>query len=244
MDDDSRPEPKKFSERRGEAVQAAACLVSLGRHWKRLQGELEEYVMGLPKAGRAQKASDHRWLYFAYAYGAKRIVLFSSLGATRFDEGQDGRRVSFLPTSLEYIQIKVQIQNETVKISHREIPGFHWLGGIWRARGEVVICLDSHVEATPGWLEPLLWRIGEETFSLESIQKALSRRCIYAPVAHSGGGTHMVGTTIQHKEHTMRTLPGYIPGAMSTQTDITMILPSPLVEWSVLDTSVLCDVCS
>eukprot|EP00434_Breviolum_minutum_P020658 symbB.v1.2.018215.t1/scaffold1445.1/size118272/6 len=38
--------------------------------------------------------------------------------------------------------------------------------GIWRAKGEVVICLDSHVETTPGWLEPLLWRITEESVAL------------------------------------------------------------------------------
>ena len=52
---------------------------------------------------------------------------------------------------------------------------------------------------------------------------------IYTPVAHSGrGGGQMVDTTIEHKEHTMRTLTGYVLEAMSTQTDITMILPSPL----------------
>ena len=38
----------------------------------------------------------------------------------------------------------------------------------------------------------------------------------------------MVGTTIEHKEHSMRTLTEYTPGAMSTQTHTTMILPSPL----------------
>ena len=48
-----------------------------------------------------------------------------------------------------------------------------WLGGIWRARGEVVICLDSHVEATPGWLEPLLWRVGEDRNSLPLVALAL-----------------------------------------------------------------------
>lgn len=33
--------------------------------------------------------------------------------------------------------------------------------GAWRAKGEAVIFLDSHIEATPGWVEPLLARIEE-----------------------------------------------------------------------------------
>lgn len=33
--------------------------------------------------------------------------------------------------------------------------------GAWRARGETVVFLDSHIEATPGWIEPLLARIHE-----------------------------------------------------------------------------------
>merc|ERR1712176_651097 len=31
--------------------------------------------------------------------------------------------------------------------------------GVWRASSEVAIFLDSHIEATPGWIEPLLARI-------------------------------------------------------------------------------------
>ena len=34
--------------------------------------------------------------------------------------------------------------------------------GTWRASGEATIFLDSHIECTPGWAEPLLERIQED----------------------------------------------------------------------------------
>lgn len=34
--------------------------------------------------------------------------------------------------------------------------------GAWRAQAEVVVFLDSHIEASPGWLEPLLARIKQD----------------------------------------------------------------------------------
>jgi len=34
--------------------------------------------------------------------------------------------------------------------------------GAWRARGDVLIFLDSHIEATEGWIQPLLGRIKED----------------------------------------------------------------------------------
>ncbi|CAJ1379905.1 unnamed protein product [Effrenium voratum] len=85
LDDASRPEPEKFSQ----------------RQWQRLQGELEAHLQELPK------------------------VALVRLKARR----------GLMKARME---------------------------GIWRARGEIIVCLDSHVEATPGWLEPLLWRVAED----------------------------------------------------------------------------------
>lgn len=44
---------------------------------------------------------------------------------------------------------------------HRGIMGAR-MEGVWRADGAVAVFLDSHVEATPGWLEPLLSRIADD----------------------------------------------------------------------------------
>jgi len=38
--------------------------------------------------------------------------------------------------------------------------------GAWRATGDVLVFLDSHIEATPGWLEPLLAHVKEDRTSL------------------------------------------------------------------------------
>ncbi|CAE7207649.1 GALNT8 [Symbiodinium sp. CCMP2456] len=34
--------------------------------------------------------------------------------------------------------------------------------GVWRSDAPVTIFLDSHIEATRGWIEPILARIAEE----------------------------------------------------------------------------------
>eukprot|EP00971_Amphidinium_carterae_P219886 4365054-Amphidinium_carterae.1 len=75
------------------------------KHWDRLQDELTEYVMALPK--------------------------------------------------LRLLRLK---KRRGLMVARME--------GVWRASGWMVIFLDSHIEASSGWLEPLLARVAEEPTSV------------------------------------------------------------------------------
>eukprot|EP00448_Togula_jolla_P005263 CAMPEP_0170614212 /NCGR_PEP_ID=MMETSP0224-20130122/24680_1 /TAXON_ID=285029 /ORGANISM="Togula jolla, Strain CCCM 725" /LENGTH=630 /DNA_ID=CAMNT_0010939855 /DNA_START=22 /DNA_END=1915 /DNA_ORIENTATION=+ len=59
--------------------------------------------------------------------------------------------------------------------------------GVWRASGEVAVFLDSHIEATQGWIEPLLARIKEDKghVVVPQIDGIDAESFIYAP---GGGG--------------------------------------------------------
>lgn len=85
VDDASEPEPERFTQER----------------WQKLQGELDEYVVSLPKV-RLVRLKQRRGLMLARMEGA------------------------------------------------------------WRSSAEVVIFLDSHIEVSPYWIEPLLARVKED----------------------------------------------------------------------------------
>lgn len=85
VDDSSAVDPERFHE----------------KHWRRLQGELEEHIYALPKV---------------------RLLRLK-------------KRRGLMRARME---------------------------GVWLASGEIAVFLDSHIEATPGWLEPLLARIAED----------------------------------------------------------------------------------
>lgn len=63
--------------------------------------------------------------------------------------------------------------------------------GVWRATAEVVIFLDSHIEATKGWIEPLLARIREDRSHVvvPSIDSVGSEHFHYS----TGGGLGVLG---------------------------------------------------
>jgi len=58
--------------------------------------------------------------------------------------------------------------------------------GAWRATGDVLIFLDSHVEATPGWIEPLLARVkqGSQHVVLPRVDSIGNDNLVYG---HAGG---------------------------------------------------------
>ncbi|CAE7459639.1 Pgant5, partial [Symbiodinium sp. CCMP2456] len=53
-------------------------------------------------------------------------------------------------------------KTQLVRLAERRGLMLARMEGVWRATGDVVIFLDSHIEATPGWIEPLLARIKED----------------------------------------------------------------------------------
>lgn len=63
--------------------------------------------------------------------------------------------------------------------------------GVWRARGEVAIFLDSHIEATSGWIEPLLARMKADPLVVvvPSIDSIGNDDFGY----HAGGGLGVLG---------------------------------------------------
>jgi len=72
----------------------------------------------------------------------------------------DGSDVEWLHEPLEeYLRIAVPDKVKVLRLSHRQGLVQARLKGARAATGDVLVFLDSHVEATKGWLQPLLRRI-------------------------------------------------------------------------------------
>lgn len=82
----------------------------------------------------------------------------SAVDAGRFDRHHWQRLQAELE---EYVRSALP-KTRLVRLGQRRGIMLARMEGIWRASGEVVVCLDSHVEVTPGWLEPMLARIHED----------------------------------------------------------------------------------
>lgn len=58
--------------------------------------------------------------------------------------------------------VKVLPKTRLVRLKERRGLMLARMEGVWRSTAEVTIFLDSHIEATKGWLEPILSRIKED----------------------------------------------------------------------------------
>jgi len=82
----------------------------------------------------------------------------SAIDPHRFDRSHWER----LQSELTNYVVKHLPKTRLVRLPERRGLIVARMEGIWRASGEVIVCLDSHIEATPGWLQPLLARISED----------------------------------------------------------------------------------
>ncbi|CAK0804930.1 unnamed protein product, partial [Prorocentrum cordatum] len=104
--------------------------------------------------------SVHSVLNQSPAQYLKEVILVddaSEVDPSRFHEGHWRRLREELD---EYARALPKVR--LVRLGERRGLMSARMEGIWRARGDVIVCLDSHIEATPGWLEPLLSRIAED----------------------------------------------------------------------------------
>jgi polypeptide N-acetylgalactosaminyltransferase len=68
-----------------------------------------------------------------------------------------------------YVRLTAELENyckklpkvRLVRLKRRRGLMVARMEGAWRATGDALVFLDSHIEATPGWIEPLLSRIKE-----------------------------------------------------------------------------------